>query len=389
MVSFCHLASQIREFASKNITVADLSLDDTRTYLCFRLAQWQKGLPLELHFAGSGDDFDPNFQDRGTYRLRLLLFLRANQMRMLINRNIIPTSSKPLTSCVSIMECIEAARSNIHVLKRLNETTDIYRSQQMCFNHFLHAAFAVLLMSVTYDPASFLRTCGRDINMALDILRTLSINSSISRRLWESVKVFKNFESRLRQPSRNETVDRPPRTPVGYQNVIEPNLPTQPGFSEDANQQQSHPVQDPMVPSYRNHSLPLPESQSIPNPPPTSSPTTTAQSDRRHLFNTAMSYDVLPENARSNTTHISSHNQNHNPNHSHSTTADPTITDDNFPPPWDHLSNFNLDFLGFNNSNNNDPSDPSNPYIPMNPLDFSALGDLPTFEDYGGDMFTF
>lgn len=115
-------------------------------YLDYQVLQWQNTIPDSLRFYPTVDIPDTGPPSRAQRRLQVLLYLRMNQMRILIYRPV-------LHSVTSIMEnrryarvVVEVAKDTIRVLSRLNQTTDIYRAQQVCFNHFLVSALAALFL---------------------------------------------------------------------------------------------------------------------------------------------------------------------------------------------------------------------------------------------------
>ncbi|KAF5571325.1 fungal specific transcription factor factor domain-containing protein [Fusarium pseudoanthophilum] len=86
MVSFCGIASDVRSFFLGTLASRFQGSSSNQDYLQFRVLQWQQSLPLRLKFRGTEDKFDVTTEKRGDYKLRLMLYLRANQMRTIILR---------------------------------------------------------------------------------------------------------------------------------------------------------------------------------------------------------------------------------------------------------------------------------------------------------------
>jgi hypothetical protein len=201
MVSYCGIASEVRRtLPSQRASSAGRAQNDydtARDFVHFRVIQWQKNLPQKLQFTGVGDKFDPARERRGEYKLRLMLYLRANQMRNIILRKAatIPMFSDAVfsttsASCLNNLE--EVARDTIHVLVYLSEETDIYHAQHRTFNHFLEAALTSLLLVASYDCAGEGRASAilGDIMAAVDLVKQLSKESRISGRLHEKFKAM-------------------------------------------------------------------------------------------------------------------------------------------------------------------------------------------------------
>src|SRR4051812_28436546 len=56
-------------------------------YLDFQIQQWQQSIPRELQLIPPKTNSGNQIQPRSLHRLRVLLYLRANQMRILIFRH--------------------------------------------------------------------------------------------------------------------------------------------------------------------------------------------------------------------------------------------------------------------------------------------------------------
>jgi len=79
----------------------------------------------------------------------------------------------------------------------MNQTTDLYRTQQVMFNYFLVSALAVLFLAVCHAPAQFVENCKEEFYMALELVRGLSANSYVSKRLWRTVGMLKEVGPRI------------------------------------------------------------------------------------------------------------------------------------------------------------------------------------------------
>lgn len=180
------------------------------SYLDYQILQWQNSIPDSLRFYPTVDIPDTGAPGRAQRRLQVLLYLRMNQMRILIYRPV-------LHSATSIMEkrqqagiVVEVAKDTVRVLTRLNQTTDIYRTQQVCFNHFLVSALAALFLAVSHAPLEFNQTVRDEFYMAIELVSGFSAQSYVSMRLWQMIKGLKEVGPRLglvSRPALSETID--------------------------------------------------------------------------------------------------------------------------------------------------------------------------------------
>jgi hypothetical protein len=65
------------------------------------------------------------------------------------------------------------------------------------FNYFLISALAVLFLAVAHAPAEFSQPSRDEFYMALELVRGLSSNSYVSKRLWKTIKTLKEVGPRL------------------------------------------------------------------------------------------------------------------------------------------------------------------------------------------------
>jgi len=83
---------------------------------------------------------------------------------------------------------VDIALDSIQVLMHLNATTDIYSLQQNAFNYFLLSSLAIIFLAVCHAPEVFAGPCRKSFVDAVELVRSLSHCSLISRRLWKSIR---------------------------------------------------------------------------------------------------------------------------------------------------------------------------------------------------------
>ena len=92
---------------------------------------------------------------------------------------------------------IDVAKDSIRTLTHVNQTSDLYRTQQVLFNAFLTSALAVLFLAVSHAPAVYAANVREEFYMALDLVRGFSKESWISKRLWKTISVLKEYGPKL------------------------------------------------------------------------------------------------------------------------------------------------------------------------------------------------
>lgn len=91
----------------------------------------------------------------------------------------------------------DVAKDTIRVLTHINQTSDLYRTQQVLFNAFLTSALAVLFLAVAHTPALFATEVREEYYMALDLVRGFSKGSYVGKRLWKTIRVLKEVGPKL------------------------------------------------------------------------------------------------------------------------------------------------------------------------------------------------
>lgn len=168
-------------------------------YLDYKITEWQKSIPRALQLQGTGQVSGLSAQptSRAIHRLQIILLLRTNQMRILIYRPVLHSASSIAQNSGYAETVVDLARDTIRILTNLNQTTDIYRAQQVCFNYFLISALAVLFLASCHAPVQFSEKCKEEFYMALELVKSFSGRSYVSKRLWRTIKGLKEVGPKL------------------------------------------------------------------------------------------------------------------------------------------------------------------------------------------------
>ncbi|KAL8849644.1 MAG: hypothetical protein Q9221_005411 [Calogaya cf. arnoldii] len=211
MIAYSRIASKVWRSIMGPVGAGGEVEEKTMTYLDFQILDWQSQIPDSLRFCPTPrvDVPDIGASSRAQRRLQVLLYLRANQMRILIYRPVLHSATSIMENRHQAGVVVEVAKDTVRVLTRLNQTTDIYRTQQVCFNHFLVSALAALFLAVSHAPVEFNQSVRDEFYMAIDLVRGFSA-SYVSRRLWETIKGLKEVGPRLglvSRPALSEPID--------------------------------------------------------------------------------------------------------------------------------------------------------------------------------------
>jgi hypothetical protein len=197
MISYSIIGSKVWKSVVADVTSQEKINKDDISFLDFQVLNWHRSIPESLKFIHpeSGRHLDP--PARSVHRLQVVLYLRANQMRILIYRPVLHTATTIMENLDFAHAVVKVAKDTIRILTYINQTSDIYRVQQTMFNYFLISALAVLFLAVAHAPAEFSQPSRDEFYMALELVRGLSSNSYVSKRLWKTIKTLKEVGPRL------------------------------------------------------------------------------------------------------------------------------------------------------------------------------------------------
>lgn len=92
---------------------------------------------------------------------------------------------------------VDLAKDTIRYLTHLNNATNLYRKLQVFYHHFLSSALAVLFLAAVHAPVRFSTTCREEFYMALELVKDLSAQSWVSKRLWRTISSLKEVAPRI------------------------------------------------------------------------------------------------------------------------------------------------------------------------------------------------
>lgn len=202
ITKYNHIVSKIWYHNISHETGAGVKHDEIG-FLDYQVLQWYNQIPESLQFNREDIASEDKIHDRGQRRLRSMLYLRANQARISIYRPLLNSATTILGNLREARVVVDVAKDTISVLTKINQITDIYRTQQACYNFFLVQSLAVILLAVAHAPAEFARETRDEFYAGLDIVRGFSTESYISKRLWQTIQGLRVIVEKIRLLARN------------------------------------------------------------------------------------------------------------------------------------------------------------------------------------------
>lgn len=198
MIRYSRIAAKVWKFISAFNNTNDIKKDEMN-YLDWQVLRWVHAIPddLRLEHPCTPESGAATEGPRSHRRLRALLYLRANQLRMLIHRPVLHTAGHIARYPAESGTVVDIAKDTIRFITRLNKTSDIYQLQQVAFNWFLVSALAVLFLATSQAPTQFNGSCKEEFYWALELVKGFSTQSYISRRLWKSIRSLRKLGPQL------------------------------------------------------------------------------------------------------------------------------------------------------------------------------------------------
>lgn len=165
-------------------------------FIQFQVQRWEENLPKELRIQRDRpviDQIDPQTsQDRGTLLLRFVLYLRANQFKIVIMRPLLFSTQTFSTNLEQVKDMTQLANDSVEMIATAESTYGLYATQQSLFNLFLSSALSTLLLIYVHLPSRGMvanpdhlpemdRTVQQGIEKGLKLLRSYSLSRSSQR----------------------------------------------------------------------------------------------------------------------------------------------------------------------------------------------------------------
>jgi hypothetical protein len=190
MIAYSRIGSKIVKPSSGADHLQQLGRRETGAFLTYQVQQWYSSLDPELRIDVDHDLVLESLSPSRN-RLRILNYLRNNQLRILIHRKSLLATASILADLRAAREAVGYAKNTIILLDKLRQSSDIYSSHAVCFNYYLYSALTVILLAAYHAKAQFHEDCREEFHIALKMIQGFSAKSSVARKLWKIIKHLK------------------------------------------------------------------------------------------------------------------------------------------------------------------------------------------------------
>jgi hypothetical protein len=203
MASYCAISTKIVSATSKMPVSTQVYEAEQFQFLNYQIDRWQQSAleslvgPPGLHM----------IEREPPDSVRTLLYLRANQMRILLLRPLFFSESVVKPDQEKVSASLQIAIRTISAIRDLNATTESYRKQHPFFSHFLTSATSLILLIITYrghpnnasegPPICLTQDVCNPLKEALDLSSAYSSSSNSSAQLHRRLLSIVGLLSRL------------------------------------------------------------------------------------------------------------------------------------------------------------------------------------------------
>ncbi len=181
---------------------------DNIDLLDYQVLQWQKRMPESLRY-DFGQPEMLNLSKREPLFARVIAHARLNQLRSLIYRRVLYSSSSITSHTLYAQTVVDIAKSTIALFTDLNHVGGLYQAHPVIFSHFVVSALGVFLLAVANAPEHFAQQCCSGYYEALSLLKQSAMESHAVLRLWKTVESLEELGPML-GITRTATPARPP-----------------------------------------------------------------------------------------------------------------------------------------------------------------------------------
>ncbi|KAK5062720.1 hypothetical protein LTR84_004794 [Exophiala bonariae] len=211
--------------------------DEDFDYVDYQVQRWQESLPAYLRLQRGANAIKTTsdghiYVDQGTQFLRFILYLRANQFRIVVMRPLLFSSQTYMANIKRIRIVAQIAQDTVETIEEMNEKYDLYKKQQPVLNLFLSSALSTLFLVYihslreqrtgasddTLELATWNQGVRDGLNKGLALIQAYSTYRS-SQRLWQKFAGPHGLLSRLSLADHAQTVEGATSTVSGSRGV--------------------------------------------------------------------------------------------------------------------------------------------------------------------------
>ena len=171
-------------------------------YLDYQVLQWHRKIPdqLKLRESELKAVVSRSNHNTSTLFLQVVLQARMNQLRNLIFRPLLYQPSRISRYPDQARTATEVAKESINLLWKINESTEILRSNPVFFKHFIVSAIGLLLLAIVNAWSELGQQVAHEFCLALDLFKILSRESLLVKRYSATIDGLEELAHKIGLP---------------------------------------------------------------------------------------------------------------------------------------------------------------------------------------------
>ncbi|KAJ5833658.1 hypothetical protein N7474_001969 [Penicillium riverlandense] len=212
MVTYSRIASKIKRWTCKPRFQRGKSLPTENGFLDFQIVMWYSQLPPQIQFEmPTSDNTHEVLTGLFPLQLRVSLYLRRNQMRMLLHKPSLQSVSAVQQNTEQAKTAVRLATETIETLVYIGKFSSTFNAQPAVLSYFLISALAVFFPAAVNGPSDIISLCWSEVIKAMELIRAFSKTYACAhlQRFLQDVRDFVNHSGRSPLPSRSPQDARP------------------------------------------------------------------------------------------------------------------------------------------------------------------------------------
>lgn len=207
MISYVIVGEQAwTSLVKKNLLVSGQPpAKDAFNYFRYQLQRWHEELDPAVQFdsaeiESNGQFFLASAQNETEVYVKMILYLRSNQGKILVLRPLLIYPQAARNSTPLLVEVVGVAKKSIRALHTLITKTGLYKTRRAIFQHFLSSSLSVLFLAAAHDAearaskhgsenkvsdtATILGDAVAELQTGLDLIDMLRTTYPAQAKLW-------------------------------------------------------------------------------------------------------------------------------------------------------------------------------------------------------------
>lgn len=203
MVTYSRIAWKIKRWTGKPGFQRGKNLTKENGFLDFQIMSWYSQLPPQIQFdvPSSGKIQDTN---AGPFplQLRVSLYLRRNQMRILLHKPYLQSVAVLQQNMEQAETAVRLAKETVESLVYIGKASSTFNAHPAVLSYFLISALTVFFPAVVHGPSDIIPLCRSGVVTAMELVKAFPETYACERlqRFVQDTRDFLNYSEHTPLP---------------------------------------------------------------------------------------------------------------------------------------------------------------------------------------------